>query len=98
MAKKKKEKVQEEVQQAPATPTQVTEQELNALRAVKLDMTKLITELGNIGLAEINLEKRRDNAEAFLEQLQANEANLIKALQEKYGVVNIDLETGNLLR
>lgn len=98
MAKKKKEEVQEEVQQAPATPTQVTEQELNALRAVKIDMTNLITELGNIGLAEINLEKRRDNAEAFLEQLQANEASLIKALQEKYGVVNIDLETGNLLR
>ena len=98
MAKKKKEEVQEEVQQAPTTPTQVTEQELNALRAVKIDMTKLITELGNIGLAEINLEKRRDNAEAFLEQLQANEVNLIKALQEKYGVVNIDLETGNLLR
>ena len=95
MAKNKKEEKVEELQdQATATPTQVTEEELASLRQVRTNTANLVTELGQISLAEINLEKRRENAEEFLAALQANETELLKTLQEKYGLANIDLETG----
>ena len=95
MAKNKKEEKVEELQdQATTTPTQVTEEELASLRQVRTNTANLVTELGQITLAEINLEKRRENAEEFLAALQANETELLKTLQEKYGLANIDLETG----
>lgn len=72
----------------------ITEEELQQLKSVKERTNILINELGQIGLAEINLDRRRENAENFLDETKKLENDLVKALSEKYGDGNIDLETG----
>lgn len=72
----------------------ITEEELQQLKSVKERTSILINELGQIGLAEINLDRRRENAENFLDETKKLENDLVKALSEKYGDGNIDLETG----
>lgn len=72
----------------------ITEEELQQLKGVKERTSILINELGQIGLAEINLDRRRENAENFLDETKKLENDLVKALSEKYGDGNIDLETG----
>lgn len=72
----------------------ITEEELQQLKSIKERTNILINELGQIGLAEINLDRRRENAENFLDETKKLENDLVKALSEKYGDGNIDLETG----
>jgi len=72
----------------------ITEEELQQLKGVKDRTNILINELGQIGLAEINLERRRDKAEEFLDETKKLENDLVKTLSDKYGNGNIDLETG----
>ena len=72
----------------------ITEEELQQLKGIKDRTNILINELGQIGLAEINLDRRRENAENFLDETKKLENDLVKALSEKYGDGNIDLETG----
>ena len=72
----------------------ITDEELQQLKSVKERTSILINELGQIGLAEINLDRRRENAENFLDETKKLENDLVKALSEKYGDGNIDLETG----
>ena len=72
----------------------ITEEELQQLKGIKDRTNILINELGQIGLAEINLERRRDKAEEFLDETKNLENDLVKTLSYKYGNGNIDLETG----
>ena len=72
----------------------ITEEELQQLKGIKARTNILINELGQIGLAEINLERRRDKAEEFLDETKNLENDLVKTLSDKYGNGNIDLETG----
>tara|TARA_X000001316_G_C922137_1_gene36985 strand:+ start:847 stop:1095 length:249 start_codon:yes stop_codon:yes gene_type:complete len=72
----------------------ITEEELQQLKSIKERTNILINELGQIGLAEINLDRRRENAENFLDETKKLENDLVKALSDKYGDGNIDLETG----
>tara|TARA_E500000318_G_scaffold111926_2_gene132712 strand:+ start:2099 stop:2347 length:249 start_codon:yes stop_codon:yes gene_type:complete len=72
----------------------ITEEELQQLKGVKDRTNILINELGQIGLAEINLERRREKAEEFLDETKKLENDLVKTLSDKYGNGNIDIETG----
>jgi hypothetical protein len=57
----------------------------------------LATELGQIELIKLNLQTRREAAEKFLEELQAEERELGKELTDKYGSGSINLETGEFV-
>lgn len=63
-------------------------EELNNLEKAKKN---LVDELGKIGLQELLIEKRRDKAESYLDQINKEEARLSKALQEEYGQGTLDL-------
>jgi len=53
---------------------------------------KNLTEvLGKIGLQELLIEKRRDKAESYLDQITNEEARLSKVLNEEYGPGALDL-------
>ena len=75
----------------------ITEEELQQLKGVKDRTNILINELGQIGLAEINLERRREKAEEFLDETKKLENDLVKTLSDKYGNGNIDIETLDFL-
>ena len=75
----------------------LTQEELNQLSELQQKNAALVQELGQISLAEINLESRKEKAEEFLGELRQAEADLVKALEETYGVGSIDLQAGEFI-
>ena len=72
----------------------LTEQEIQVINTVQKENELIIKEMGLIGIAEINLEQRRERAEDFLESLREKETTLAKSLEEKYGKGTVNLSTG----
>ena len=75
----------------------LTQEELQQLQQIQSSNQAVVQEFGQIALAELELEKRRENAESFLDNLRQNEASLGKSLEDKYGRGNINLETGEFI-
>ena len=75
----------------------LAQEELDQLQELQQKNAALVQELGTISLAEINLEERKDKAEAFLGELRQSETDLVKALEEAYGVGSIDLQAGEFI-
>lgn len=75
----------------------LTREELEQLQEIQQKNNALVQELGQIGLTEINLEKRREGAEKYLEELRAQESTFAKELEEKYGVGSIDIQKGEFI-
>jgi len=69
-------------------------QDIELILKLKNANKDLMTELGQIKLAEINLEKRIKSANEYLTQLSSKEAEISKGLEEKYGKGSIDIESG----
>tara|TARA_B100001115_G_C15845026_1_gene425243 strand:+ start:2944 stop:3198 length:255 start_codon:yes stop_codon:yes gene_type:complete len=74
--------------------TKLTEEEVKQIKVVQDNRQKVINELGQIKLAELNLEKRLESAETTLDQLQQQENELAKYMETKYGNGVIDIDTG----
>ena len=72
----------------------LTEEEIKQLETTQVNRNKLLMELGQIKLAEITLEKRLENAENFLSELEQQESSVAKLLEDKYGNGSIDIKTG----
>lgn len=77
--------------------TKLTKEELGKLQELQQKNAALISELGNISLAEINLEQRKESAEQFLTELRASEQEVVKELEDAYGVGSIDLQAGEFI-
>lgn len=77
-----------------AEQVKLTEEEMAQLNQFKVNSELILREFGQISLLELQLEKRRESAENTLEQNDQNQVAFSKALQEKYGAGNINLETG----
>lgn len=69
-------------------------QDIELILKLKNANKDLMTELGQIKLAEINLEKRIKSANEYITQLSTKEVEISKGLEEKYGKGSIDLESG----
>lgn len=74
--------------------TKLTNEELEQIEVVRKNKETILTELGQIKLAELNLEKRLEKAEEFLAQLDQQEAELAKYIEDKYGNGTVDVNTG----
>lgn len=72
----------------------LTPEELEVIQTVQKENDLIIREMGLIGIAEINLEDRRERAENFLTELRQKETDLAKSLEEKYGKGTVNLSTG----
>ncbi len=75
----------------------LTQEELNQLSELQQKNAALVQELGQISLAEINLDARKEGAETFLAELKQAEVDLVKELEDKYGVGSIDLQAGEFI-
>lgn len=75
----------------------LTREELEKLQEIQQKNAALVQELGQIGLAQINIEKRQENAEQYLDNLRQEESAFAKELEEKYGTGSIDLEKGEFI-
>ena len=47
-------------------------------------------------MMKIQLEKRKNNAESFLEELEKREKNFTDSIFQKYGKINLNTETGEI--
>ena len=74
----------------------LTKAEIQKLKDLQSNNRALVQELGQISLAQINLDKRSANAQAFLTNLRQEEDKVSSDLQSKYGSGNINLETGEI--
>ena len=77
--------------------TKLSKEELAKLQELQQKNAALLQELGTISLAEINLEQRKESAEQFLEELRTSEQDVVKELEESYGVGSIDLKAGEFI-
>jgi|TARA_R100001509_G_scaffold115458_1_gene70492 hypothetical protein len=75
----------------------LTQKELDKLQELQNKNAALVQELGTITLTEINLNERREKAEDFLVELKQSEVDLVKELEDKYGVGSIDLQAGEFI-
>jgi len=75
----------------------LTQKELDQLQELSKKNAALVQELGTISLSEINLDERKVKAESFLAELRQNETDLVKELEDKYGVGSIDLQAGEFI-
>lgn len=75
----------------------LTKEELQSLTDIRNKNNAVVQEFGNIALAQLDLDKRQENAENFLNNLRQEESNLAKELEDKYGRGNINLETGEFV-
>ena len=78
-----------------------TKKEIESLENLRNAYAFIQNSLGNLEIQRLQTEQtleRIDNEKILLEtqyvQEQANEANLISKLTEKYGVGNLDITTG----
>ena len=72
----------------------LTREELEKIYEVQQNNQKLIQELGQIKLTELNLERREEAAIKFLEDTRTQETEFMKTLEDKYGQGSIDIEQG----
>lgn len=75
----------------------LAQEELDKLQELQQKNAALVQELGSISLGEIKLTERKTSAEAFLGELRQSETDMVKELEEKYGVGSIDLKEGEFI-
>jgi chromosome segregation ATPase len=81
----------------------LTEEEIAQIKELQSQYNKFVFELGSIEaqLAEISnhkttMESEKANVLGDIKTLTAKEKELLTSLQEKYGMGNINIETGEI--
>ena len=72
----------------------LTETEINSIKKVREDFQILVSNVGDIEVAIMNLNKKKKEKEKELELIQEREEKIAVDLEKKYGKGNISLETG----
>lgn len=75
----------------------LTQEELQKIAELQEKNRAAVMELGEIAMITLNLEKRQEGAEKFIEELRAEEQTFGKELSEKYGNGTINLESGEFV-
>ena len=68
-------------------------EELKKLKSIQTETQAIILELGEIEMMKIQLEKRKNNAESFLEELEKSEKDFTDSIFQKNGKININQKT-----
>ena len=72
----------------------LTKEEINNIKQVKEDFQILVSQVGEVEIGIMNLNKKKKELEKELESIQQKEINVAKELESKYGKGNISLDTG----
>ena len=75
----------------------LTQEELGKIQELQEKNRAAVMELGEIAMITLNLEKRQEGAEKFIEELREEEQAFGKELSEKYGNGSIDLQSGEFV-
>jgi hypothetical protein len=82
----------------------ITDQEVQELQALRENLLNIITSIGEAHLNAHIMDKQLaeirthiNTLEQAFEDFQKTEKVLMETLQQKYGTVNVDMETGEIL-
>jgi len=88
--------VKEKTQKPSATKsTKFEDKDLQILRGLQGETDKIIYSLGQISIQRERLTQTENNLKAELQKIDQKEAELGKEYASKYGVGNVDIETGD---
>ena len=74
----------------------VTQEELEKLKEIQNENDSSVIELGRISYQMAILKERKKQIEQNIFALQVKESEFSNQLVEKYGNINVDLETGTI--
>jgi|7_EtaG_2_1085326.scaffolds.fasta_scaffold195056_2 hypothetical protein len=88
--------VKEKTQKAKsAKPTKFEDKDLQTLRDLQGQTDKIVYSLGQISIQRERLTQTENNLKAELQKIDQKESQLGKEFAQKYGVGNVDIETGD---
>lgn len=75
----------------------LTEEEIKNIQELQSKRQSSILELGNLEAYQYDIDTRKDELFAVLDELRKSDQELGKELNEKYGDGSIDLEKGEFI-
>jgi len=78
--------------------TNLTEKELQELKDIQVNSNQITMSLGQVEVQKAILEGQKNDLLNKLADLQESQNKLGKDLQEKYGIGNINIETGEFTK
>ena len=71
-----------------------TEEEINSLKSLQVQVDRNTLQLGRINLSKLQLEQQENQIKNEILKLSEEEKELAKSLSDKYGRGSLDIETG----
>ena len=73
---------------------QITETELQRIQLIKKDSIEVASTLGELEYQKISIELLIEDEKKKIKEIKQSERQLLEELKDKYGNVNINIETG----
>ena len=74
--------------------SKLTDNELQRIQLIKKDALEIASSLGELQYQKISIDLLIESETEKIKELKKSEARLFEELREKYGSVNINIETG----
>tara|TARA_R110001606_G_scaffold367213_1_gene522643 strand:- start:466 stop:726 length:261 start_codon:yes stop_codon:yes gene_type:complete len=78
-------------------PKTFTPEELKELKTIQEDLQSLSYQFGHLQISKIKIQEQEDYLKDQLLSLNNKETETAKKLTDKYGIGNLDLETGEFI-
>jgi len=75
----------------------LTKEEVDQLSQIKSSTERVVNEFGQISISEESLKQRKSRELEFLDQLKAQENQLAKTLEDKYGKGSVNIDSGEFI-
>lgn len=72
----------------------ITETELQRIQLIKKDSIEVASALGELEYQKISIELLIEEEKKKIKEIKTREVQLLEELKDKYGNVNINIETG----
>jgi archaellum component FlaC len=72
----------------------ITDQELKEINDIKQDISQVVYSLGELEYQKVSIDFIIEDLKSKIKEIKAKEAKVLNGLKDKYGNVNINIETG----
>ena len=72
----------------------ITDQELKDINDIKQEISQIVYTLGDLEYQKLSIDLVIDELKLKIKDIKSKEAKVLNGLKDKYGNVNINIETG----
>ena len=72
----------------------ITDQELKDINDIKQEISQIVYTLGELEYQKLSIDLIIDELKLKIKDIKSKEAKVLNGLKDKYGNVNINIETG----